>query len=577
MDTSTILRNLVTGQFMEDFDYAHTRFYFQTLFHKSPYSYICCPCSYEHEYFTYITDENTVDEEIYAKVLNNILNAKCAHVLGQPADYISETNVYAVQIAAVVGTEQAIEENMKAYLKIRGGGIFKLRACEIATLRKKYQDLVWCCNELPKLSGILSGWKTPIPPILLPVINVENATVELKLLEHLEYFIHAKNATVFKSILLPFICHEHLENTFKLVFRNEIKDTDNALAEYYRDLLQRGVYDFPDNCAETAIMFNQPKVLEKILSARTIWSNETQRRLSEVSHLMNRTECEIILSRLNFSKPEIETESQVSKLFALLADFFDGFSDEIVHRLEEIQNLQDIINKPVTQKFPEKRYWIVTPLNPLQYYLEKSISVRKLDHRVVRTMLELGASIDSCSAIIPPNGYALHSEYWSTVSTGDPVQYRKTLEILIYENPNMDLNKEAVKTGVQLDVFLKMPKMREKSDLVGEYIMDGKEHSLFGHDGKKSYPLNFIGPFLIESGFPYTRDTLLFALEKQLHPAEHKYMQDCIERPRALKLSCRDVLRKQYPGRRIHEFVQTANIPKLIKDFVLLRPLLHNI
>ena len=560
---------------MEQFDYVHTRFYFQTLFHKTPYSYICCPCSYEHEYFRYISVENTVDEELYAKVLKNILNGKCAHVDGQPADYTSETSVYAIQIAAVVGTEQAIEEHMKGYLKIRGGGIFKLRACEIATLRTKYQDLLWCCNELPKLSGILSGWKTPVPPILLPVTNGGNSTIELTLLEHLEYFIHRQNADDFKSILLPFICHERLENTFKLIFRTKSTDSGDALAEYYSDLLQRGVCDFPDNCAETAIMFNQPKVLEKILSARTVWSNETQRRLSEVSQLMNRTECDIMLSKMNFPKPEIE--SPVSRLLSLLADFFDDFSDEIVQRLDMIPNLQDMINKPVTQKFPEKRYWIVTPLTPLQYYLEKSISIRKLDHRIVKTLIELGASIDSCDAIIPPNGHALHSEYWSTVSTGDPVQYRKTIETLINENPDMNLNEEAVKNAIQLDVFLKMPKMRDKSDLVGEYIMDGKEHSLFRHEGKKSYPLNFIGPLLIEGGFPYKRDVLRFALDKQLHPAEDAYMRDCLENPRALKLSCRDVLRKQHRGRQIHEFVQNANIPKLIKDYVLLKPLLHNI
>ena len=560
---------------MEHFDYVHTRFCFQTLFHKTPYSYICCPCSYEHEYFRYISVDNTIDEEMYAKVLKNILNGKCAHVDGQPAaDYTSETSVYAIQIAAVVGTEQAIEEHMKNYLKIRGGGIFKLRACEIATLRTKYQDLLWCCNELPKLSGILSGWKTPVPPILLPVTN-GGGKIELTLLEHLEYFIHKNNADDFRSILLPFICHEHLENTFKLIFSTKMKDAGDALAEYFSDLLQKGVYDFPDNCAETAIMFNQPKVLEKILSARAVWSNETQRRLCEVSQLMDRTECEVILTKKNFSKPEIE--SPLSRLLSLLADFYDDFSDEIVQRLVKIPNLQDLINKPVTQKFPEKRYWIVTPLTPLQYYLEKSISVRKLDHRVVKTLIELGASIDSCNAVIPPNGHALHSEYWSTVSTGDPLEYRKTIEILINENPDMVLNKDAVKTAIQLDVFLKMPKMRDKSDLVGEYVMDGKEHSLFGQEGRKGYPLNFIAPLLIESGFLCTRDVLRLALDKQLHPAEDEYMRDCLENPRALKLRCRDVLRKQHPGRQIHQFVQNANIPKLIKDFILMKPLLHNI
>lgn len=586
MDIKTIFRNLVTNQYMENFDYVHTRFSFLTLFHKSPYCYCCCPCSYEHEYFKYISDgsnvENNVDEEMYNKILSNILKGKCPHVEGQPTDYVSETTVYAIQIAAVVGTEQAVEEHMKDYLKIRGGGIFKQRACEIATLKNKYQDLLRCCNELPKLSGILSGWKTPVPPILLPVTNGSkggNGTrIELTFLEHIEFFIQRRNSTLLKSLLLPSIYHEHLENAFKLVFRNKLQDMGDALADYYRDLLQREVIDFPDSCAETAIMYDQPKILQKILSSRNRWTNETQRRLEETCQVMVRRECEIILSQNNVHMVQIESESkQVSRLLALLADFCDDFGDEIVDRLRAIPDLPDVINQPMTQSFPEKRYWIVTPLAPLQYYLEKSISVRKLDSRVVETMLELGATIDSCNAIIPPNGHALHSEYWSTVSTGDPVQYRRTLEILLNENPNTELNTEAVKTGIQLDVFLKMPKMRDKADLTGDYIMDGKEHSLLGHNGKDNYPFNFIGPLLIECGFPYTQDTLLFALDKQLHPEEHTYMQDCLENPRSLKLRCRDKIRKHFPGRKIHEFVQSANIPLLIKDFILMKSLLRNI
>lgn len=565
---------------MPDFNYVQTRFSFQTLFYKSVYSYCCCPCGFEHEYFKYITDSQDIDEEIYTRVINSILSGKCPHVEGKPSEYIAETNVYAIQIAAVVRTEEALEEHMKEYLSIRGGGIFKLRACEIATLKKNYQALIQCCNELPKLSGILSGWKTPLPPVLLPRARSLNGNVqfEIAILEHLEYFIHDRNMNVLKSILLPSICHEHIEKAFKLIFRHGLTDMGDALAEYCGYLLQKGVYDFPDNFAEPAIVYNQPDILRKILNSMTNWSSETQRRLEGACQLLERTDCEEALSQHNFQRTDFESESKkVSRLLVLLADFYDDFKEEIISRLKSIPSFQDNINKPLTQCFPEKRYWIVTPLTPLQYYLEKSISLRKLDHRVVETMIQLGADVDSCSTVIPPNGHGLRSEYWSTVCSGDQVNYRKTLEVLINENPNVELNKEAVRIGVQLDVYMKMPKMREKSDLTGQYIMDGKEHSLFGHDSVHYYPFNFIGPLLIDCGFPYTRDTLLFALEKQLHPAEEQFIQNCLETPRSLKLKCRDTLRNHFKGRRIQKFVESSNIPVTIKNFILIKSVLCNI
>ena len=533
----------------------------------------------------YVNENMDIDETLYQKVLQSVLKGRCPHATDKLQDYFTESCVYAIQIAAVVGTERAVEEHFKQYISIRGGGIFKLRACEIATLRKNYESLVLCCNELPKLAGILSGWKTPLPPLLMPVVKsgidcTPEINIDMVIMEQLEYFITAGNATVLTGILLPSIFHEHIEKAFKLIFRDHEHETDvaDALTEYYGQLLNKGIYDFPDNCAEIAIVYNQPHVLDRILKSRTSWSSETQRRLAGTCYVLERMDCNDILLHHKFQTHEPESETkQLSRLLALLAQFYEDFKDEIVRRIQAIHRFQEVINKPVTQSFPEKRYWTITPLTPLQYYIEKSISVRRLDSNVVQMMLELGADVAACSTIIPPNGYALRSEYWSTVCSGDQLNYRKTLELLLNENPNPSSHSEAVKIGIQLDVYLKMPKMRDKMDLTGNYIMDGKEHSMFGHEGDKSYPFNFIGPLLIECGFPYRKDILLEAMEKQLHPAEHTYIQKYLDTPRSLKLSCRDVLRKRFQGREIHKFAENITIPSAIKNFILLKYLLRNV
>ena len=115
----------------------------------------------------------------------------------------------------------------------------------------------------------------------------------------------------------------------------------------------------------------------------------------------------------------------------------------------------------------------------------------------------------------------------------------------------------------------------------GEYLTDGKEHSLFGYGepGHWRFGLSFTAPLLIECGFPFDRETLeRYVGYQSLHPDENSYLKKCpeiSEIPRRLDLQCRDTLRKYFHGRYIHDFVAASNILKLIQDFILLRNILR--
>ena len=113
MDVKSTLRNLVTNQYMPDFNY-RTNFQFQTLFYKSGYSYCCCACGFEHEYLEYIKDDGSIDEDLYEKVLQNILDGICEHTKDRPAEYLKVTCVSGLDIAAVVGTEQVIDAHVNS-------------------------------------------------------------------------------------------------------------------------------------------------------------------------------------------------------------------------------------------------------------------------------------------------------------------------------------------------------------------------------------------------------------------------------------------------------------------------------
>ena len=107
LDTRETLRRLATNTSIRGFSYAK-QFKFQTLFYQSSYSYCCCPCAYEHEYVTYISDKGEINEEILDNIVNCILKGLCPHVMtfmqNRRYEYVSDTRIQAMHIAAAVGT-----------------------------------------------------------------------------------------------------------------------------------------------------------------------------------------------------------------------------------------------------------------------------------------------------------------------------------------------------------------------------------------------------------------------------------------------------------------------------------------
>ena len=84
-----VFRNLVTNNYMPDFDYVGTKFAFQTVFHKDLYSYCLCRCGYEHEHFDYISSTSEeINKAKFDDVLTCILDGKCPHTSQVPSEYV---------------------------------------------------------------------------------------------------------------------------------------------------------------------------------------------------------------------------------------------------------------------------------------------------------------------------------------------------------------------------------------------------------------------------------------------------------------------------------------------------------
>ena len=148
---------------------------------------------------------------------------------------------------------------------------------------------------------------------------------------------------------------------------------------------------------------------------------------------------------------------------------------------------------------------------------------------------------------------------------------RESLELLLYRNPNTYINKNAVKRAIKLDVYVEINNSILVKDPTGEFVLDAKEHTRFGAPNSSVYALDFMGPLLIECGFPYSTSTLFSALEEPMHVAELEYLRQCLDSPRPLKRQCRDILKQYFKNKSIHQFVERAHIPDRLKDFLLLK------
>ena len=297
--------------------------------------------------------------------------------------------------------------------------------------------------------------------------------------------------------------------------------------------------------------------------------------LHHTCHVLKRHECKEILLKHSVSegKGTMTTFSNL-KLLLQLYSFYEEFRPEIESYIAEIPNLKQAINtRHISERTP--RFQTMSLMGPLHSYIEENSN---LDPDAVKMMLEYGADVD----ITDSNGKTplvhLLDLRWLFCEG-----FRKALELFIYENPSPYLNMAAVYLGLKIDHFI-MNTGADFSVIPGCFEVDGKLHSLFGHDDANSQALNFIGPLLIECGFPTTKASIhehlkaenitLDSIKAAYLQKTEAYLQKSMDEPRALKMCCRDSLRRYFRGRSLHKFVSDAGIPNRLKDYILLKDVL---
>ena len=582
MDIRSELRELVSGRYMPNFDYIRRHYAFDTVFERTMYSYCCCECGFQHECLDYISENGEVDEEVFSKIVQCVEDGKCPHVNESAEEFVRETGINAIHIAAATGTTEAVKGTTAPNLKTN---LYRVEPHVSALLKNKPQ-----CVDI--YFDLFESYAVDFPRdclwgdhdigffMLYAYRSSEcEAKIKIKRLSLIEFCVKKRSTELLKSILRTGIVgHPAMHNAYELAFKQHLTDIQDILIKYDNSRCASLIpgdmkhLNHPQ-LAIPAILCDQPPVLDTL---RNVVARRYRRpgqsrntfaiKLQQICLALKRRECLDILWKRKFPEKtddNLSTQIKVNRLLDLFT-FHKEFRHEILASFKEIPDLASVINTPFNEESSSSRD-MVSWLHSYFVSNDDTGPDCSLDPEVIKALLQLGVNINATDTYgKSPLICFLEMECWWCHDLA-----RECLEVLIYENPSFSLNAAAVSLGLQQDEFTCSWNWCIKT---GHFLMDVKEHSHFGHDGSRDYALNFTAPLLIECGFPVTRDTLQQALDKKaLAEVELSYIQTCFDVPRSLTLRCRDALRTYFKGKTLHKFIETLVIPKSIKDFVLLK------
>ena len=573
MDTTRVFQRLVTDQSLGS-DNLFKLFSFQTVFYHTPYSYRCCSCAFDHEYLTYISDSGKINDEIYERIVHSIENGKCPHAEQAPEEFLVHTGIYGIHIALAVGNVRAAKGHIETYSQLEGL-IFNLRPYDIAVFKRKTTIACLIFHYLRRSNQLSIITFETIACMKQSVVDPNQMTIEK--ISRFEAYADIGDADSLKNILIYPVDAYCLVNALKCILKYSVHECLECVLQFIGQLatIDDLIYSHIIPCAEAAIIYNKHIVLERILKHLVLpsltttchWNpplrsfpesgnisrqeivSDMRYRLNSACIVFDRPECRDVLSKygifqnINVASNELIT----SRLFHFLPwDYFkDEFATVLRNNLHsELNSIQKNLNTCLVMSFCSLTFFSVT--------LSAGASVNFLDDYKRTPLLTILEELNSDETVMDK------------------------IKLLINENPDHETHKTAVMRGLLRDSAPPKPYMYDKiyDKTVfkpGNYIVDAKQHGRYGYDDDDNFCLNFMGPFLMECGFPVSRQSLLDLLNRDLHPSVRAYILKYIESPMPLKVICRDTLRQHFKGRLIHRFVEQSRLPTDIRSFILLK------
>ena len=656
MDAAETFRYLLTNRTIPDKGISVHEFVFKTVFYKCGPSYCICRCAYDHEFLSYVSDNGDVDVGIVDTLTTAIKDGYCQHASGfTDKSYLRPTGINIYHIAAALDLEEMSQSFISGYhsgeINIQKiySGLFWIHPFQISVVKGNalvaplftedklhpngYDEWQWheeITQSSEEQSNMLHVEK-------ISLFEFCNGKRDLKIYGLLKSAEPAHCPSLPQYV--PF-----RDRIYESLFKHNLTYMLNAFLDSVMTAFELNPYSDPDDLryyelladvpsiVKLAVIYNQHDIFDKSLHLLSEeLTNFNENPLLSVCdrecHPLIMT-CEAFNWGCNHNRV-LQKDSQNIKedhstkhksnfvyLYGLLTQYTNS-GLQIKHAMKQLPDIRELINTPfhgTTEKY------MCEGLTPLQSYVSMHSTYQSpkfmLSMDVVRTLLELGADTDTvCTKDLKIQNEAIRSTI--TLQAGqtlilhlciineDPYnkqEWRKILELLLYENVSLDMNKTVVGFGLNhyKDQVLHASRMQASttSEIVypnemesGTYIMDAKLHES---------ALYFAVPLLIEAGFDYTRADIEDAIHLPIVPSDEsdealpggigsegplplernqvlEYLKQCLNGPRPLMCLCRNVLRKKIPRREIHRYVSSVTIPKKVQDYLLLRPLLQTL
>ena len=597
MDIRQEFRNLATNKYMQDFNYR--KWYgFQTVFYESSYSYVCCPCGFQHEFLDYRDYNGNINEEVIEKVIKNIEAGKCPHVGNVPKTWVRDTGLTALLIAAGVGTEPTqftqrtlllstprLSEHIQA-------GLLKQNLYQIAFNKKSYKSCRYyfqhyindyVLNHYMHYPLLVNGFfSETIPKLYKPI-----KTAEIYQVSHepcLEAFVRSGNKSLLETALgltAEFgdriqirYCRE--SEAFHYMVKHNLTEFVELFLEYVKQTNDPSLTEY---CKRYGKIYYQSKTLNSMLEETLPQINPKESSRDRINILKKQNRCRKKLRDKaneqqfpqaldnNLRNGSTSTESDFKEMIEVLDEFYEDFKSEIIAALKQITNVKV----------------------ECRNYIDKQLTYIAKKPHLLKIFLDLGVyNTDSTTA----------TEYRVLIRIVENLNMytccvRDTIALLVRACKDLELLVDIVPFGLSQDICTwGMDPERAVSRV---YRADVKEHGLFVSENC-DFALNFAVPFLLECGIPAPRHALEGALKADLHPAgnvyiymyskskkplqaryacksveglyqdRYAYIEEFFDKPKPLQIICREVLHTYHKGARIDYFMEQSRCHKKLKN-----------
>ena len=569
---------------MTYFNYRETKYSFQTVWYRSAYSYCCCECGFQHEFVDYITKFGSINEDIYEKILLCVLAGNCPHVYNVPPEYIHEASVYAVHIAAVAGNYRALEMSLKPSNDLIGA-LFRLNAYQLILMKNPA-----FASKLHSETGLRLKGLQFVEAKKLKYVNSETIRIGIEEKSAIDYIKKGSISIAELENDIDF-SKDAFISTLKIAFKCDLGELQDILTTRWHKL-GAGIENTLEECCILAIIYDKPEILHFLLhrasqQRRMHHITDTGRTLCYMCDTLRRWHCkQVLLIKQNFlsggtyQKLDALNNDNTDLVKSLVNTLFTyDMREEIMMVLRKIPDVSSILNHTEGHRGSILHNYNCKSLNLDLHLLSVASKIDYSSPKVrnpslLKQILDLHVDINHTDRIgMTPLVHLLHlKRLWYNNL------FRDAEELYVFENPDLDMHKTVLLYALRLDKTLYQMDTSEVPVAFRErrtYIMDGRKHGLQGHVNS-DFALNFMVPFFIECGFALMNDFHEeYEKEKDsLNPEEQVYIQQCLQTPRSLLLLSRCSLRRHFNGRRIHRFVEMVNIPKTVRDLILLKPLL---